>query len=197
MAAAKYFQQAALALGAVVAFAQMPAQADDFKSLGRTATHEEIKGWSINVFSDGTGLPQDSEGTVKQGEQVYQNACLACHGVKLEGGLGPALVGGKGSLTTDKPIKTIGSYWPYATTVFDYVRRSMPFQSPQSLTDEEVYSVTGYLLHMNGLMDADAKVNAKTLMEVKMPNRDAFYVDDRPDASNERCMQDCLKKPQP
>jgi len=162
--------------------------------LGTKATSEEIAGWNIEVAPDGKNLPSGS-GTVSMGEKLYQNTCAACHGAKLEGGIGPALVGGQGSLATDKPVKTIGSYWPYATTVFDYIRRTMPFQAPQSLTNDEVYAVTGYLLHMNKLMPADARVDAKAIMAVKMPNRDGFYLDDRPDVHDRPCYHDCLKKP--
>ncbi|GGH62750.1 cytochrome c [Comamonas phosphati] len=159
-------------------------------NLGRVASQAEIAGWNIDVFPDGTGLPPGS-GTVANGERIYQNQCLACHGAKLEGGLGPALVGGAGTLATEKPLKTVGSYWPYASTLFDYIRRAMPFQAPQSLSNEEVYSVAGYILHANGLMQADATVDAQSLVAVKMPNRNGFYVDNRPDAKNPRCMQHC------
>ena len=168
-------------------------QAHDFKGLGSPAGHDQIAGWNIDVFPDGAGLP-DGQGSVALGEKVYKTQCMSCHGVNLEGGLGPRLVGGEGTLASDKPVKTIGSYWPYATTIFDYVRRSMPFQSPQSLSNEDVYSVTAYLLSKNNIVPADATLDAKSLTAVKMPNRDNFYVDDRPDTKNERCMTDCLKK---
>lgn len=180
-----------VALVAGVALAGHAAAAE--LNLGRVATPQEIAGWDINVFPDGKGLPP-GHSTVKHGEEVFQENCASCHGEKLEGGVGPALVGGRGSLATDKPLKTIGSYWPYQTTVFDYIRRAMPFQAPQSLSNEDVYALTGYILHKNGLMAADATVDAKSLMAVKMPNRDGFYVDDRPDAKTERCMHDCLSK---
>ena len=121
------------------------------------------------------------------------NNCLACHGLKLEGGIGPALAGGNGSLTTDKPLKTVGSYWPYATTLFDYIRRAMPFQAPQSLTNDQVYAVTGYVLHVNKLLDANATGDAATLAAIKMPNRDGFFIDDRPDSKAIDCMSNCLK----
>lgn len=163
------------------------------KNLGRHLSKTELAGWNIDVLTDGTGLPP-GRGTVSQGEKVYQTQCLACHGANLEGGLGPALAGGVGSLTTDKPLKTIGSYWPYATTLFDYIRRSMPFQAPQSLSNEDVYSVTAYLLHKNNILPATATVSAKNLAAVKMPNRDNFYVDDRPDVKATRCMKDCVPK---
>ncbi len=181
---------ASLALMSSVALANT---AHDFKGLGAPATHEQIAGWNIDVFPDGTGLPP-GEGTVVMGEKLYKTQCIGCHGVNLEGGMGPKLMGGQGSLATDTPVKTIGSYWPYATTVFDYVRRAMPFQSPQSLTNDEVYGVTAFLLNKNGILPADAKLDAKSLAAVRMPNRDNFYVDNRPDTKNVRCMTDCLKK---
>jgi mono/diheme cytochrome c family protein len=159
-------------------------------NLGRVLTPKELAGWNIDVFPDGTGLPP-GKGTVAQGEKVYQAQCVACHGAKLEGGLGPALTGGMGTLKSDKPVKTIGSYWPYAPTVFDYIRRSMPFQAPQTLSNDDVYSVTAYILQVNGIIQKDATMDAKTLPAVKMPNREGFYVDDRPDAKNPRCMQNC------
>jgi len=169
------------------------AAAQDGYGLGTPATPEQIAGWHIDVLPDGDGLPPGS-GTVMQGRKLYQSTCQACHGAKLEGGIGPALMGGQGSLATEKPLKTVGSYWPYATTLYDYIRRSMPFQSPQSLSNDQVYQVTAYILHMNGLLDENATLDAKSLVKVKMPNRDGFYVDDRPDAKNTRCMTDCLKK---
>lgn len=162
-------------------------------NLGRVATPTEIAGWDINVFPDGTGLPS-GRATVAQGKVSYQDNCASCHGDKLEGGFGPALTGGRGSLTTEKPMKTVGSYWPYPSTLFDYIRRAMPFQAPQSLSNDEVYALTGYILHVNGLMDPDATIDAKSLIALRMPNRDAFYVDDRPDVNASRCMKDCLSK---
>lgn len=159
-------------------------------SLGTPATDAEIAGWYIDVAPDGKNLPA-GRATVAEGEQLYTTACAVCHGAKLEGGMGPALVGGEGSLKTQKPLKTVGSYWPYATTLFDYIRRAMPFQQPQSLSNEQVYAVTGYILHMNGLLGPDAKVDAATIKAVKMPNRDGFYEDDRPDYAAEACYENC------
>ena len=104
------------------------------------------------------------------------------------------MAGGVGSLTSDKPLKTIGSYWPYSTTLFDYIRRAMPFQAPQSLSNEDVYSVTAYLLHKNDILPATATLGADNLASIKMPNRGNFYVDDRPDVKVDRCMTDCLSK---
>lgn len=179
-----------LFLAALAAGLALAASADETR-LGREPTAAELAGWSINVYPDGRGLPP-GKGSVADGERIYQAACASCHGAKLEGGMGPALTGGQGSLATAKPLKTIASYWPYSTTLFDYIRRAMPFQAPQSLSNDEVYSVAGYLLHANGLMKADAVVDAASLQAVQMPNRNAFYVDDRPDAKNPRCMKNCL-----
>lgn len=176
-----------LVLGAAVMAAPPP-------GLGRAATEAEVAGWNIDIAPDGKSLPPGGS-SVAAGQKVYEAQCASCHGAKLEGGLGPALTGGAGSLTTPKPLKTVQSYWPYATTLFDYTRRAMPFQAPQSLSNDEVYAVTGYVLAFNQLLSPDAQVDAKTLLAVKMPNRDAFYVDDRPDAKNSRCMKNCLKSP--
>ena len=177
---------AALTVGATVG-------AQETYGLGKPATSEQIAGWHIDILPDGDGLPPGS-GTVMQGKQVYQAQCLSCHGADLKGvAFWPALAGGQGSLGTDKPKKTVGSYWPHATTLYDYIRRAMPFTAPQSLSDDEVYSVTAYILHMNGIVDENASLDAKSLPEIKMPNRDGFYVDDRPDTQNIRCMADCLK----
>lgn len=162
----------------------------DFK-LGRDLQAGELSTWQITVFPSGTGYPPGA-GSVKKGQQIYESSCAACHGVKLEGGLGPALAGGKGSLASDKPLKTVGSYWPYASTLYDYIRRAMPFQAPQSLSNDEVYAVVGYILHMNGIVSDDVTVDAKLLMGVEMPNRAGFYVDNRPDVGSKRCMNKCL-----
>jgi len=151
------------------------ALAGDRPDLGRPATEAEIAAWDIAVGPDGAELPPGS-GTPEQGRVVYETSCLACHGEEGVGGLQDRLVGGLGSLDTDKPVKTIGSFWPYATTVFDYIRRAMPLMAPMSLTDDEVYAVTAYLLHLNGIIAADAVMNAETLPEVEMPNRDGFVV---------------------
>lgn len=182
-------------LAALTAMAMTtPAMAQETFGLGTPATPEQIAGWHIDVLPDGDGLPSGS-GTVMQGKEVYQTHCLACHGADLKAmPPWPALVGGQGSLASDKPLKTVGSYWPYATTLYDYIRRAMPFQTPQTLTNEEVYSVTAYILHMNGILDENATLDAKSLPEVKMPNRDGFIAEDRPDTKNTRCMKDCLKE---
>lgn len=190
MGALKYVFLAGLAAVSI----STSAVAQQSYGLGTPATDEQIAGWHIDVLPSGDGLPSGS-GTVMQGKQIYQTACVACHGADLKGMRPwPALVGGQGSLATDKPVKTVGSYWPYATTLFDYIRRAMPFQTPQTLSNEEVYSLTAYILHENGIVKEDATLDAKSLPEIRMPNRDGFYVDDRPDAKNTRCMSDCLKQ---
>lgn len=158
--------------------------------IGSPATDAQIAGWNIDVFPDGRNLPAGS-GTVAQGRDIYNAQCLACHGAKGEGGIGDVLVGGEGTLNTKKPIKTVGSYWPYATTLYDYIRRSMPMTAPQSLTNDQVYAVTGYVLFLNKLAAQDATMDAKAVTAIKMPNRDGFVPDPRPDVKNPGCMQDC------
>jgi len=142
-------------------------------ALGRAATAQEVAAWDISIPPSGAGLPAGS-GTVKQGESVYVVKCQACHAAKGAGKPADQLAGGIGSLATDKPVRTVGSYWPYATTLFDYIRRAMPSTNPMSLSDGEVYAVTAYLLHLNGIVGEDAEMNARTLAQVKMPNRDGF-----------------------
>jgi cytochrome c len=193
----------AAALGAAV-WAQDRSQATALPAkqlfgYGRAATAEEIKGWDIDVRGDdGLGLPP-GKGSVKAGEEIYLAQCATCHGDFGEGnGRWPELMGGKGTLTSEDPRKTIGSYWPHASTIFDYVRRTMPFNAPQSLTDDEVYSVVAYLLQMNDLLSEDAELDAARLRAIKLPNHDNFLVGDpRPDVAMpaEPCMRDCRKGP--
>jgi len=142
-------------------------------NLGRPATPAEIAGWDISIPPDGRGLPQGA-GTPAEGALVYAQKCQACHGEKGVGGPNDRLVGGQGTLASKTPVRTVGSYWPYATTVFDYVRRAMPFAQPHSLTDSEVYAVTAYLLSLNGIIKEQDVMNAETLPTVNMPNRDNF-----------------------
>ena len=158
--------------------------------LGRTATEREIAGWNIDVAPDGSGLPKGS-GSVAQGKQVYDSMCAACHGAKGEGKPADRLVGGKGSLNTARPVKTVGSFWPYAPTIFDYINRAMPYTAPQSLTPDQVYAVTAYLLNLNGIIAADAVMDATTLPKVQMPNRAGFIADPRPDTANVPCVIGC------
>ena len=152
---------------------------------GHPATPEQIAGWDIDVAADGTGLPPGS-GTVAQGKALYDRLGATCHGAKGEGGEGgPPLVGGIGSLHTQTPLKTVGSYWPYAPTLFDYIHRAMPADKPQSLTPDEVYALCAYLLFLNGIVPEDAVMDAQTLPQVVMPNHAGFSSPDpRPDVFN-------------
>ena len=144
-------------------------------NLGHEATPAQIAGWDISVGPDGVGLPP-GKGTATTGAAVYEQKCQACHGAKGAGQPNDRLVGGQGTLASKTPVRTIGSYWPYATTVFDYVRRAMPYMQPQSLTNDEVYAVTAYLLSLNGIIGEGAEMNAETLPKVKMPNQASFIV---------------------
>jgi cytochrome c len=148
--------------------------------IGTAPDQPLLRAWDIDISPDGAGLP-DGRGSVADGRRVYGEKCAVCHGAHGEGGPMDRLVGGMNSLSDAKPVKTIGSFWPYATTVFDYVRRAMPFNAPQSLSDNEVYALTAYLLHLNGILGADATLDAATLTAVRMPNRDGFVKDPRPD----------------
>jgi mono/diheme cytochrome c family protein len=141
--------------------------------LGKPATQQEIAGWNIDVRADGAGLPPGS-GSVAQGKQIYEARCAACHGANGEKGPAPRLVGGKGSLATATPVMTVGSYWPYASTLYDYINRAMPFDRPQSLTADEVYAVTAYTLHLNGIVGTEAVLDKVSLPKVKMPNAAGF-----------------------
>ncbi|RLA35050.1 MAG: cytochrome c [Gammaproteobacteria bacterium] len=148
--------------------------------LGKAISMEELAKVDYTVLPNGYGLPEGS-GNAENGAVVYAQNCLACHGEDGTDGLNDRLVGGLGSLTTDKPVKTVGSYWPYATTLFDYVRRAMPYQAPGSLTNNQVYAVTAYILFLNGIVEEDAQLNAQTLPNVKMPNRDNVVWDYQPE----------------
>lgn len=145
-------------------------------ALGAAVSAEEVARWDISIPSSGAGLPPGG-GTVAQGESVYAAKCQSCHGPKGAGKPADALVGGIGSLATATPVRTVGSYWPYATTLFDYTRRAMPIASPFSMSNDEVYAVTAYVLFLNGIIPADATMNAQSLPAVKMPNRDGFISD--------------------
>src|ERR1700730_5901078 len=148
------------------------AQAQSPYGIGRSATPAEIAGWNIDVDRFGNNLPPGS-GSVSHGHEVFDQQCAACHGANGEGGLGDRLVGGQGTLATSKPVRTVGSYWPYAPTLFDYIRRAMPQNAPQSLSNDDVYAVSAFILNLNGLVAADAVLDAKTLSAVQMPNRAA------------------------
>jgi cytochrome c len=141
--------------------------------LGHAATQAEIAGWDIDVAPDGAGLPP-GQGSVRDGEAIFAEKCAACHGARGQGGPMDRLAGGAGTIATAKPVKTVGSYWPYATTLFDFIRRAMPFNAPQSLSAPEVYAVAAYILFLNNLLPEDATLDAKSLPQVVMPNRSAF-----------------------
>jgi cytochrome c len=154
--------------------------------IGRLATAEDVRAAGVSVAPDGSGLPPGS-GTAIEGRPIYEAACAACHGRRGEGNANsPPLVGGRGSLKSDKPILTVGSYWPYATTVWDYINRAMPYQAPGTLTAKQVYAVTAYILFMNNIIGERQKLNESTLSKVRMPNRDGFTSDPRPDVKSGR-----------
>lgn len=159
-----------------------PAAAPEGPQLGRPASADEIAGWDVSIPPDGSGLPEGS-GTAKAGAAVFAAKCASCHGEKGEGLSAEELVGGIGSLAGDNPSLTVGSYWPYATTLFDYVRRAMPPDKPFSLSANDIYAVSAYILYRNGIIGPDDVIDAKTLPAIKMPNRDGFiavYHDPKP-----------------
>lgn len=148
--------------------------------VGRPATDEEISAWNIDVSPSGEGLPP-GRGTVQQGASIYAAKCAICHGATGTEGPKDRLVGGRNTLQTEMPVKTIGSYWPYATTLYDYIYRAMPFTAPQSLSPDETYSVIAWLLFQNGIIEEGMVIDARSLPAVTMPNRGGFIADPRPD----------------
>jgi cytochrome c len=170
-----------LAILAVGVF--IPQAAAQQFGVGRRPTAEEAKSWDISIMRDGTNLPPGS-GTPAQGADLYERRCQRCHGAKAEGGDAEPLVGGQGSLATAKPLKTVGSYWPYSTTLFDYIRRAMPFNQPGILTDDQVYAATAFILRLNGIIGESDVMSAETLPKVQMPNREGFIPDGRPKAGS-------------
>ncbi len=162
---------------------------------GRAATPEEISALDLDVRADGAGLPEGS-GSVAQGEALYAERCAACHGEFGEGvGRMPALIGGEDTLATDRPRRTVGSFWPHAPTVFDYLRRAMPFGHAATLSAEETYALTAFILNANGIVGDGFVADRRTLPAVRMPNRDGFLPDDRPGKPAARCMSDCRRPP--
>jgi S-disulfanyl-L-cysteine oxidoreductase SoxD len=141
--------------------------------LGQVAPGDSLKQGRYDVFPEGEGLPQGS-GNAKKGEAVYSQHCQTCHGFKGEGGSAEELAGAMHGLTDNPPDKTIGTYWPYATTLFDFIRRSMPLSAPGSLTDDQLYAVTAYLLYINQIIKSEDEISAKTLPQIIMPNHDGF-----------------------
>jgi len=171
------------ALGLLVACSvanSHPPMATAGYGFGKPATEAERAAWNIDVAPTGEGLPP-GRGTAEEGAKVYAAKCAACHGPTGTEGPMPRLVGGQGTLTTEHPVKTIGSYWPYATTLYDYIYRAMPYSAPQSLTPDEVYAVVAWLLAQNGIIPPNTVMDAHTLPTVRMPNRDGFVPDPRPD----------------
>jgi len=167
----------ALGLGAIAAQAQ---------GVGRAPDAAEIVARDLTVFPDGTGLPV-GRGTARSGRGLYEARCAACHGMRGEGMPHfAALAGGRGSLHASQPLLTVGSYWPYATTVWDYTRRAMPYANPGSLSTDEVYSVVAYMLYLNDIVGLDEVLDQQSLPRVKMPNRDGFVPDSRPDVPARR-----------
>ena len=171
---------AAAALATHAVAADMHATTYDF---GTRPSEAEL-GHFVSPLPDGRGLPQGS-GSVLEGKSVYQQQCASCHGEKLQGGIGDRLIGGRGTLVNDDPtkapVKTVESYWPYATTLFDYIKRAMPMAAPGSLADNQVYALTAYILSQANIVSDDAIMSADTLPKVEMPNRDGFIPDHRPE----------------
>lgn len=164
--------------------------------LGRTALPEEVVAWDIDIRPDGMGLPAGS-GDVWTGEEVYVEKCAVCHGDFGEAvGRWPVLAGGWDTLEREDPVKTIGSYWPYLSTVYDYIYRAMPFGDAQSLEPDEIYAITAYILYLNNVVEDDFELSNENFLEVEMPNADGFFMDDREDTelaqfSGEVCMENC------
>jgi len=177
------YQIILFAAAAVLAACAIQPQRSTAPALGVPVSAEEVAGWDISIPPSGAGLPPGS-GAARQGLRVYAEKCLSCHGANGVGKPADPLAGGIGTLASGKPLRTVGSYWPYATTLFDYIRRSMPIANPLSLTDDEVYSVSAYVLFINGIIGEDVAMNAKSLPAVRMPNRDGFVSDWPPRSRN-------------
>jgi cytochrome c len=180
--------------------AAMAAGGNDGKyGLGREALPEEIAAWDVDVQPNGQGLPP-GEGDPFTGEEVFEEYCAACHGSFAEGvDNWPKLAGGEGSLADEDPLKTVGSYWPHVSTVWDYVHRSMPFGSAQTLTDDEVYAIVAYILYSNDLVDDDFVLNQDNLADFELPNQQGFIIDDRESTeahfwNAEPCMEGCKEE---
>jgi mono/diheme cytochrome c family protein len=171
----------------LAATATLSAQSPRY-GVGRPPTPEEIRELGSAIAPDGTGLPEGA-GTVAAGRELFAAQCARCHGPTAEGDVGARLVGGQGTLRTPRPLKTVGSFWPYATTLWDYVNRAMPFDRPGLLEPPEVYAAVAYVLNLNGIIEEDRVMNATSLPKVKMPNRDGFVADPRPDVRKERRRQ--------
>jgi cytochrome c len=168
----------AIGIGALAA--SLHGQGKQFH-LGHPPTPAQVRRWNITVLPDGAGLPPGS-GTAAQGERMYRDTCSGCHGDRGQGvdQLGPQVAGGFGTLKSENPILTVGSYWPYATTVWDYIHRAMPYGRPGSLSANQTYALTAFLLYMNGIVKRNAVMDRETLPKVRMPNRHGFVPDPRP-----------------
>jgi len=166
------------------------ARSEGSYGLGRAASEAEIRGWDIDVRADGAGLPAGS-GSAERGDHIYRDKCAVCHGDRGQGGPMDRLAGGEGTLASKTPVRTVGSFWPYATTLFDYIRRAMPFNAPQSLAADDVYALTAYILFLNGILPAGAALDRDNLARVQMPNRNHFVDEPRPDARAVPCLTDC------
>jgi len=190
----KYLEIALIA-GLTVGMTASASMAEEH-GLGREALPEEIAAWDVKVMPDGRGLPEGS-GDVWTGDEAFGMYCASCHGDFAEGvGNWPRLAGGMGTLDRDDPVKTVGSYWPYLSTVWDYVNRSMPYGYAQSLSADEVYAITAYILYSNNVVDDDFTLSHENFAEVEMPNADGFIVDDRPETEypdwrGDPCMEEC------
>lgn len=194
----KCHSRLALIAAAALCVSLAPAAAGEKLGIGRQATLQEIAGWDIDIRPDGQGLPK-GKGTPKQGETLYMERCAACHGEFGESaGRWPMVAGGQGTIASHDPVKTVGSYWPYPSTLIDYVRRSMPFGAAQSLTNDELYAITAYVLLLNDVIaDENFELNEKTFKTVKFKNEPNFFDDDRETAekafwNKDPCMKDCL-----
>ncbi|SMR71797.1 sulfur dehydrogenase subunit SoxD [Aliiroseovarius halocynthiae] len=183
-----------LMVASVAALTAAPAMAEKL-GLGRAATEAEVAAWDLDIFPDGSNLPA-GKGDVWTGEEVFADACAVCHGEFAEGaGNWPKLAGGADTLDHEDPLKTVGSYWPYLSTTFDYVRRSMPFGAAGTLSDDDVYAIVAYILYSNDLVDDDFVLSKETFSDVVLPNAEGFIVDDRAETEygtfTNRCMSDC------
>jgi mono/diheme cytochrome c family protein len=194
----KCLSRAALGIGLLACLGLGAAAEPKHLGIGREATPAEIAGWDIDIRPDGKGLPS-GKGSVKQGEEIFMQQCAACHGEFGESaGRWPILAGGDGTLKSDDPVKSIGSYWPYASTVMDYIRRAMPFGNAQSLSNDELYAVTAYVLYLNDIIkDEHFELNSTTFKSIKLPNEPNFHADDRETTEKafwqkDPCMANCL-----
>jgi len=171
----RFFVQKTGSVGLILAIVLPVPLSAEGVGLGQPVDEASLLAMDITILPDGTNLPAGS-GSVEAGSVVYEQKCASCHGADGAGGDGMAdpLVGGVGSLSSDAPMKTVGSYWPYATTLFDYIRRAMPLDAPLSLSDADVYALSAFILSKNGIVGEDAVMDADTLTAVKMPNRDGF-----------------------